>query len=269
MGTELERRGVQLDLPLWSARALIEKSERVLEIHRDYAKAGADVLTTNTFRTHRRTLAKAGISDKARTLTQLAVKLAKEASDGQKVAGSIAPLEDCWRPELSPGSADDEFREIAETLVESGVDFLLIETMNNTAEARSAIRAAQKTGASFWLSMTPNLNDATRILNGEPLREGVSIAMGEGAEAFLVNCAAMEVIEAAVEHIRGAPLPIGGYANNAHKNETWSFERELPYAEFAEHGERLADLGAAIIGGCCGTTPEHIHAFAEGLRKDG
>ncbi len=98
-GTELQRRGVDTSLPLWSARALLDAPGVLQTIHADYIAAGADIITTNTFRTHRRTLTRAELGARTRELTQLAVKIAREAArqvDREVfVAGSISPLEDC------------------------------------------------------------------------------------------------------------------------------------------------------------------------------
>lgn len=319
MGTELQRRGAAVALPLWSAQALLDCPELVLQIHQEYVQAGAQVVTANTFRTQRRTLEKAG-KDRAaaRRLTTRAVQLAREAavsaaferiegrdevvdpregsrggssslgslpgSESQErvgyrlgslggrvlVAGSVAPLEDCYRPDLSPGAADDEFQEMADWLMEAGSDLLLIETMNNLTEMRSAIRGAQRAGAEFWVSVNPSNDDPVRLLSGELVGEALKIAYNEGASAFLVNCAAIEVIERAIEPlVERARIPLGCYANNGVPDETagWRFDREVPPFVFAEHAERMAAWGVAIIGGCCGTTPEHIRAMAEVVFK--
>ena len=269
MGTELQRSGVPVELPLWSAQALIENPEIVRQIHRDYLSAGAEILTTNTFRTHRRSLAKGGLGDRAHELTELAVRLARDAisesGEDARIAGSISPLEDCYHPELSPGKSADEFLEIAEWLMESGADFLLLETMNNIAEMRSAIRACRKLDARFWVSVCPSARNPSRILSDEPIAECLAIAEGEGAEAFLANCASMAVIESAVERIASqAKIPFGGYANNGTPDDLagWRFDREVHPDEFASHARRLVDMGASIVGGCCGTAPEHIAALS-------
>src|SRR5215472_11746344 len=140
MGTELGRRGVVCDLPLWSARALWAAPEVVLAIHRDEVAAGAEILTTNTFRTHRRTLAKEGRGSEAARWTRTAVSLAREAakSSGRDVyvVGSISPLEDCYRPDLVPEDSElaAEHGEQVETLSAAGVDGLLVETQNTVRE---------------------------------------------------------------------------------------------------------------------------------------
>lgn len=275
MGTELERRGVPMTLPLWSAHALLSNPDLVRQIHCDYVQAGADIITTNTFRTQRRTFAKIGRPELAERMTRLAVRLAKEAvgefPERQiRVAGSIAPLEDCFRPELSPGEADDEFLEIAEVLMEEGCDFLLIETMNNITELRSALRAGQLLKkVEYWASVTPSLTDPLKLLSGEDLGEALRVSEGEGASVFLVNCAPIPVIERAVQYTaERSPIPYGAYANNGTETETgaWRFDQSLSLPEFAEHAVRLQGWGASVIGGCCGTTPEHIAEVVVALR---
>ena len=127
-GTELERRGVACDLPLWSARALTQAPDVLEAIHRDYVAAGVDALTANTFRTHARSLAAAGMEDRARQWTELAVQSARNAAVGSDreifVLGSAAPLEDCYRPDLAPDAdtCEREHAEMIGALVEAGVD---------------------------------------------------------------------------------------------------------------------------------------------------
>ena len=141
-GTELDRRGVAIDLPLWSALALIEAPDEVRAVHAAYLEAGADALTTATFRTQRRTLERGGRSGDDATLTRLAVDLARDAAAGAGrpvlVLGSDAPLEDCYRPALAPdaGVCRREHAEHQTHLLDAGVDALLIETMGSARETR-------------------------------------------------------------------------------------------------------------------------------------
>lgn len=274
MGTELARRGVNMKLPLWSAHALLQSPATVREIHRDHLDAGAEIVTTNTFRTHRRSLDKGGVGDQARELTQLAVALAQEAIEesgkSAQIAGSVSPLEDCYHPELSPGAVHEEFEEICDNLLSAGCDFLLLETVNNLAEMQSAVCAAQRSGGRFWVSVCPSALRPDSILSGERIVEALAIAEGEGAEAFLVNCAAIPVIEEAVTFIaEKAKLPYGAYANNGTVDggSGWRFDREVGTQVFSEHAMRLVKIGCSIIGGCCGTTPDHIAAIAKELHK--
>ncbi len=269
MGTELKRRGSRLEMPLWSAQSLIENPDLVFQIHRDYRDAGANILTTNTFRTHRRSLDKAGIGERAPALTMLAVRLAIEASDGKcTIAGSVSPLEDCFRPDLSPGSSVDEFLEIGSWLLESGCDLLIIETMNNIAEMRSALTAAQRLSARCYVSVNPSTANPRKLLSGEEVREALRVADGESAAAFLLNCAPMSVVERTMAEVAEvSPLPFGAYANNGTDagEGRWRFDQDIGAAKFIEHSAKLREMGARIVGGCCGTTPSHIAAIAEFL----
>ena len=157
-GTELERRGIGSELPLWSAAALDQAPEAVAAIHSAYVAAGVDLLTANTFRTQRRSLARGGQGERAGELTRLAVSLARSstASSGRSVAvlGSVAPLEDCFEPERVPDDStlEREHGEHAENLATAGVDAVLIETMNTIREAVAAARAARAVELPFLVS---------------------------------------------------------------------------------------------------------------------
>ncbi len=168
-GTELDRRGVDTSLPLWSARALIVAPEIVRQVHHDYLAAGADIITTNTFRTHRRTLTRAGVGARTRELTQLAVTLAREAiaHSGRTayIAGSMSPLEDCYSPALVP-SADElraEHLEMARDLAEAGCDLLLVETMNSIREAVIAAECALRQACRCASVLSSDQTAARRI----------------------------------------------------------------------------------------------------------
>ena len=163
-GTELQRRGVDTSLPLWSARALVEAPDVLRAIHADYAAAGADIITTNTFRTHGRTLTRAGLGERAHALNQLAVQIAREAAQQADreifVAGSISPLEDCYSPQLVPpdGELWIEHAEMARDLAQAGCDLLLVETMNTIREAVIAARCAATTGLPVCVSFVAGRN---------------------------------------------------------------------------------------------------------------
>ncbi len=141
MGTELQRRDANTTLPLWSAQALLKDPELVWTIHGDDAASGAEILTANTFRTHARTLAKAGMGERSAELSALAIQLAHQGASlrGREifVAGSLSPLEDCYRPDLAPDQASVEREHAAQArfLADAGVDLILAETHNSVREA--------------------------------------------------------------------------------------------------------------------------------------
>lgn len=291
-GTELDRRGVDTSLPLWSARALLVAPQVVRQVHRDYLDAGADIITTNTFRTHRRTLTRAGVGERARELTQLAVTLALEArrDSGRAaiIAGSMSPLEDCYSPALVP--PDDELRaehlEMARDLAAAGCDWLLIETMNTSREAVIAAQCAAATGLPFCVSFvvgpngrppdqpTVEADDVAaplRLLSGEPIASAVAAVSNLKPTAIMVNCVPLTYIERALSELRAAsPSPIGLYANVGHADDTigWTLTDDVQPAAYARHAQHWIEQGAAIIGGCCGTSPAHIAAIRQQLDKD-
>jgi S-methylmethionine-dependent homocysteine/selenocysteine methylase len=273
-GTELHRRGVPTDLPLWSTRGLIERPEVVRAIHLDYARAGADVLVTNTFRTNRRALLRAGLGEEDIVrLNRLAVDLAREAREeaarpGVLVAGSLAPLEDCYSPWLSPpfNEALEEHWERARLLADAGVDLLLVETMPLASEAEAALMVARETGleATVGFVGTPEERGTFRLLSGEPLAEAVARVAPHGPAAILVNCVPPPVLAAALRELRDLTnLPTGGYANLGHVDDKvgWEAAAEFSGERYAAAAAEWLAVGARIVGGCCGTTPDHIAAL--------
>jgi S-methylmethionine-dependent homocysteine/selenocysteine methylase len=259
-GTELERLGIPSELPLWSARGLIDAPETVLAIHRAYAAAGAQALTADTFRTQRRTLDKAGQGHRAGELTTRAVALAHDAASkyGIFVLGSAPPLEDCFHPERVPDDAAlaREHAEHARHLVEAGADAVLVETMNTIREAVAAVRAARECGAPVFASFVSR--DRAHLLSGEPLEEAVDAVARFGPLAVGVNCLPPEAVPPCLGVLQRTGLPFLVYANLIGPGEERSPEK---YARCAAGWIRA---GARIVGGCCGTRPDHIRALSGG-----
>jgi S-methylmethionine-dependent homocysteine/selenocysteine methylase len=273
-GTELEHRGISTALPLWSASALWEHPEIVREIHADYARAGADLLTANTFRTQRRTLARAGRGNEAESLTQDAVTLAREGArtvqQAPRVLGSAPTLEDCYRPEDVPEPAvlAREHREHAENLARAGVDAILIETMNCIREARAAIDAARAVGLPFLVSFV--CWDGAHLLSGEPLQDAISQIADSKPWAVAVNCLPLSNTAPCINTLAASGLRFGAYANLGEPADESGFARsaDCSPARFAYHASAWIAAGASVVGGCCGTTPAHIEEISRRLRAD-
>ncbi len=279
-GTELDRRGVDISLPLWSARALITAPDVLAAVHRDYLDAGADAITANTFRTNRRTLAlepSAHGAPDADELTIKAVRIARTVRDEHKpgalVLGSVAPLEDCYRPDLAPG-ADDcarEHADLIETLVAAGVDRVLIETMNNLTETRAAIDAARRYAPDRWMvsfCMDTAAPPGT-LLSGEPV-EAVLDELRDAA-AVGVNCVAAPEVVRQVEFLRERlpeTISIIAYANIGYADDhgNWVPTDAVDPDRYADYAATWVAAGASIVGGCCGTTPATIAAVVDRLR---
>ncbi len=258
VGTELGLRGVPLPPPLWSAWALVHRPEVVAAIHRDYAAAGATVHTTNTFRTMRRTLPD-DWADRARQ----AVDLARSSVPAHhRVAGSLAPLEDCYRPDLSPADPRPEHRELARVLADAGVDLLLCETFPHVGEGWVAVAEAVETGVETWASFTAG--PSGELLSPEELARAARGAVERGAAAVLVNCVPATTTHLWLERLVDLGVPCGAYANAGHQDDQLGW-----HADPADSAERYADvaagwidLGATLIGSCCGTGPAHTAELA-------
>ncbi len=269
MGTELERRGAATRLPLWSARALIENPELVLAIHRDEVAAGAEILTANTFRTHRRTLAKEGLKDRSAELTRTAVILAREASRSAGrpvfVAGSLSPLEDCYRPDLAPpGEAlEREHATQARALAAAGVDLILVETQNTIRELSAATRWARDTGLPVIASMITD--GEGRLLSGEPIEEAAASLASLKIDVLSINCVPARRLAADLARLASAApgVPLAAYGNLGRPTaeDARIFTEDVAPEEYAALAREWVALGARIVGGCCGTTSAHTAAL--------
>ncbi|WP_166829324.1 homocysteine S-methyltransferase family protein [Thalassoroseus pseudoceratinae] len=265
-GTELDRRGLDLSAPLWSARSLLSHPEVVKEIHRSYVDAGADVITANTFRTHNRNVRDEFLN--GRKMTRLAVAIGREAAgDRAYVLGSIAPLQDCYRPELTlpEDVLLDEHRQMAVNLVDAGVDGILVETQLTIREAVAATRAATETQLPTLVSFVCRMDG--KLLSGEALSDAASAVMEFAPAALLVNCVPADVVAdlLSVIHQTAPDVPLGAYANTGRYDEEtgWSDTIAVNANAYAEFARDWLTSGATIIGGCCGTTPAHIRRLRQ------
>lgn len=277
MGTELQRRDADTALPLWSARTLLKDPELVWTIHGDEAAAGAEILTANTFRTHARTLAKAGLASRSGELTALAVQLAHQAASGPGreifVAGSLAPLEDCYRPDLVPDQASVEREHGAQArfLADAGVDLILAETHNTVREAAAALAAAKATGVPVVLSLVTD--GEGRLLSGESLEDAAAALLPLSPDALGINCVPAARLGQDLARLAAAApetlLVAYGNLGLPSDDRGWAFTEELEPDAYAEQAAGWLASGARIVGGCCGTTPEHTRALRRLLDASG
>lgn len=255
-GTELARRGVT---GAFDGEKLADPAvqEIVLCIHRDYVAAGAQVVTANTFRTNPR---KAG--PRWREHTRKAIALARQS--GALVAGSIAPVEDCYLPGLRPPVevALAEHRLFAEELASAGCDLLLVETVNSADEGLAAVEAAVATGRPVWVSAMA-MPDG-KLKSGDDLAAFFRAARDLGASAALLNCVPCEGVDLGLDAAAQSGLPFGAYAHmgEVDPDAGWPATPVLSPEAYAARAKRWIDRGATIAGGCCGTTSAHIEALA-------
>lgn len=272
MGTMLYNRGVPFDQPF----ELVNLTQRdlVVNVHVEYIRAGAELVETNTFGGNRIKLGAKGLADRVRELNRAGAKLAKEARDVAGlpvfVAGSVGPLGKPLKPFgiLSPEEAYDAFQEQVEALVEGGVDLILLETFSDLEELKLAVRAAREaTDLPVVAQMT--FDEEGRTLRGHTPAEVVRDLEPLGVAAVGANCSVgplpmVDVVSAMVQ-VASVPvtaMPNAGYPARVEGRYVYS----TPPKYFAEHARRMAELGARVVGGCCGTTPEHIAAVAEAVR---
>ncbi len=263
-GSELERAGVDVGMPLWSANAILEAPEVLKQVHISYLEAGSQAITANTFRTHERSLAKAGMGDRAEELTYKAVEIALAARDEVNtdalVFGSVAPLEDCYSPELAPPPevCQREHKQMMRHLVNSGVDLVLIETM---CRAHEAIAAAKVANSEWAISFCTKTTEAGVLLDGTYLKD--IIVEFKNATFIGVNCYPATTLAKQIKHLRTiAPenMALSAYGNVGYADDDggWVSTDAIEPERFAEYAMDWVKAGASIVGGCCGTTPKSI-----------
>lgn len=246
-----------------------ERPELVLAVHRENVAAGADILTAGTFRTQPHLLGAA-----AKGATRRAVELAREAASdrpGVLVAGSVAPVEDCWRPDLVPAEADLERLHAlhAGALAGAGVDLLLLETFGTAREWLAAARAATATGLAVVACATTR--EDGRLLSGEPLEESAIALLGlsPAPVAVGVNCVPARRLAASLALLAAAApgVPLAAYGNTGLPVDEalGLFTEPVTPADYAALALSWLALGARILGGCCGTRAGHVAALAARL----
>ena len=280
MGSELIRRGVGDQRGLWSARALLQAPEAVAQVHRDYMAAGAEIIITNTYSTIPSYLGKLDMDERWLELTELAGKLARSAADeaaGQvRVAGSLPPLDESYRADLVPTDAEAQplYRQMVEAL-DPYVDLFICETMSSAREGRNAASMARRHSTKpVHVSWTLAEAAGAGLRSGESLTAALDAVADLAPDALLFNCTSPQAIASGLAQLaESTDKPLGAYPNRFNVPDGWTMEsdaqtvrRELSVETFVNHALHWRELGASIIGGCCGIGPEYIAAVAESLR---
>ena len=281
-GTEIERRGAAMDEGAWCAMATKTHPDILKSVHRDYIRAGARVITTNTFSTNRNMLEPAGhasdfelLNDQACALA-LAARTEEGAEDKVLVAGSMShqvPFVNDSKGGVTSRTlpplevAERNFEEMANRLASNGVDFILLEMMSQPELANLAIEAVRGTGLPFWVGFTvghdDELNVVSHNLRDLPASQMFANIDFEDADAAGIMHSSVNVTQPGLdilrEHFEGPLMayPDSGYFTMPH----WHFENIIPCAELNEFAEQWMESGAQIIGTCCGLGIEHIEAL--------
>ncbi len=245
---------------------LAERPASIAAVHRAYAAAGSDVVLTCTFGASPSKLAAAGLGGRCTELNRRAVALAREGAPGKLIAGDIGPTGQMLPP-LGPASEaqlEDDFAAQAAALCGEGVDLLVVETMFDLREASAAVRAAATHGVAVVAAMTFEARKRGPFtVMGDPLVPSLGALLEAGACAVGCNCSVTaETMVGMVRLARGAmgaPLVAEPNAGQPHLGPTSVAYDETP-AGFAAGVAALLAAGAGLVGGCCGTSPEHIVA---------
>ena len=287
MGQELIARSAEPPSPMWSAHVMEREPELVEAVHRDFAAAGARVLTLNSYSATPERLTRlmppAEAERRFKALQRAAIAIAQRVRDAADapiaIAGCLPPLGGSYHPEAGPdfeGALATYGRIVA--LQSPACDLLLAETMSGVGEARAAARAMRGTGLPAWVALSVDDRDGTRLRSGEPLEAGCAAAREEGADAVLLNCSRPEAIGEGLDRLAATGLRFGAYANGfTHAAELpiggtvadMGVRTDLDPEAYAAHALGWIERGATIVGGCCEVGPLHIAHLRDAIEAAG
>ncbi|MDG4903121.1 MULTISPECIES: homocysteine S-methyltransferase family protein [unclassified Mesorhizobium] len=282
MGQELVRRSQSEPTPLWSARVLIDEPELVRDLHAAFIRAGARVITINTYSATPERLAREGAEELFKPLQKRGIELARQARDeaGEAaIAGCLSPLFGSYAPALTISFEETLgiYRRIVAEQAE-GVDLFLCETMASADEARAAVTAACESGKPVWVSWTLADHGTPRLRSGESIAAAASALGDLPVAARLLNCCRPEAIAAALPELLALGGPVGAYANGFTSVEALKHggtvdvlhaRHDLDPHAYADQAMGWVETGASIVGGCCEVGPAHIAALRDRLIEAG
>ena len=303
--TEIERLGAEMNSSAWSGVANKTHPDIVRQVHEEYIRAGADVITANTFSTSRHVLASAGLADETVRINARAVELAREAVNNVSsnrpiaVAGSMS-TNTAWIPGTyspdpqflpTPEEEFDNYREVAQTLATAGVDLILMEMMTDIEHSSRVIAAAVETGLPVWIGtscsllsdgslsawnehmeepankLSPNHVDYWKTLeNNKSYASLIEAMMSFNPQVMGVMHSTINTTDSGItalfEQWNG---PVMVYPESSSMEARIGVAHAIEPAAFATHCRDWVERGVQIIGGCCGTTIEHIRAMVNEL----
>jgi methionine synthase / methylenetetrahydrofolate reductase (NADH) len=273
MGTLLHAGGVSLDRSLPELN--ISNPDRVRSVHRAYIDAGADVIETNTFGASRLRLSRHGLAAQATQLNKAGARIAQQAREEAAaanllIAGSVSPATPVSQAHrIGARELRDAFREQIEGLYEGGVDVLVFETFGSLAELIEAVSVAQSLGSLPIVAQMTFVEDG-RTLGGDSPEEVATALSNLHVTVLGANCTLgpQGLLDVLAELARWTDLPLSAQPNAGPPTLTdghFQYTAADP-AYFGRQARRYVDLGATLVGGCCGTTPAHIEAVAMAVR---
>ncbi|NPV10829.1 MAG: homocysteine S-methyltransferase family protein [Ignavibacteria bacterium] len=263
MGTLLIERGVNLGSKLWSALALINNPEEVKKIHNEYIQSGADIITTNTFRTNPYAVKLSGTNYSSQELVRKAVQLAKESINAANkkilIAGSNAPADDCYLTKriMSKDEQIENHYLHIQYLIEAGVDFILNETFGDKEEIEIVCSICKEFHFPFAVSVL--INSELKTFFGQNLLETIEMIFNYEPNFISLNCSRPEFILQALE-ILNEFKPFGVYPNlgSIESFQSGKLVRDFTDSQLNDFVKKLIDNGVRVIGVCCGGNPNDI-----------
>ena len=269
MGTGLMKAGMSVDecTEKWA----VEHPDVVMQIQKAYIEAGAQIIYAPTFGANRIKLAEYGLENEIERLNKELVALSKKAADGKAlVAGDLTMTGQIPYPvgDVPFEVFVDTYKEQARLLVDAGVDLMVIETMMSLQECRAAVLAIREV-CDLPIMATLTYNEDGRTLYGTPPEVAVNVVQSLGVDAIGVNCSTgpegmVPIVEKMAEYAT-VPLIAKPNAGLPELDGMETVYRMTP-EEFARTGKKLIEAGASLVGGCCGTTPEHVKALADAVK---
>ena len=281
-GTELERRGITMDPKAWCGPTTIDNVDTLVEVHKDYIAAGADIITANTYGCSPMMLEYAGYGEQFENITRTAIDAAKRArtESGRPdvlIAGSLSHMIPRAQGQLlsdkspTPRFSDmlESFSRLANFIREAGCDILLVEMMYHPDRMAPAFKAASQAGLPLWIGMAARRGEDGRVLSFAkhddiPFETIAEMIRGYDFDVAGIMHSPSDVVGDALEIVRSVFVgPLMAYPDSGYFTmPQWNFIDIIAPSDFAVYAQAWKSAGVQIIGGCCGLGPEHISAIS-------
>ena len=281
VSTELQRMGVPMSADTWSGLAAITHPDILRELHVRYLKAGAEVITANTYAAAPQHVAAAGFGDRAREINMRSAEIALDARDAAAegpawVAGSLSLMAPGFRSanRQAPAEHADGLRRQAEWLAEAGVDLLVLEMLRDIEWSTAAVDAALSVGLPVWSGFSCAVDESGALMTqgtvGDtvPFEDALRAVTGRGEALVAVMHSEIADTTTGLRcAARVCEAPLGAWPNSGTiEPPDWQFDDAVTPEAFAALAARWVEDGVRVIGGCCGLGPEHVRAAARLLR---
>jgi S-methylmethionine-dependent homocysteine/selenocysteine methylase len=258
MGSILQEKKLASNKRVWSAKANDDSQQEVITLHKDYIRAGADIITTNTFRTNPYSLISSGFTDIVGSVSK-AVDLAKRARGRSTIliAGSNPPVEDCYQLDRTISQKDLEWNHKVhiDALMEAGCDFIMNETQSHFDEIKFISKYCGENHIPFVMNFF--FLEKPKLLSGENLTDAIEFVLKYHPLAIGFNCITFDALENITNRLK-PEMNWGFYLNcGSGKLTDQNIDCAISPVEYAKRAKQYLKLSPSFIGSCCGSSPEH------------